>query len=82
MDIKDLKDLLGHWERIPFGSPCFQFTARMVPEDTLWLGFRPTLSAETFFCLFVDSSGAATPAPTSATRTGGTAPVRRFLRLR
>ncbi len=34
MDVKDLKDLAGYRELIPFGLPRFQFTARMWSQSS------------------------------------------------
>jgi hypothetical protein len=39
IDVKDLSDLPGYRELIPFGLPRFQYTARVVPEGSLWLAF-------------------------------------------
>ena len=36
MDVKDLSDLPGYRELIPFGLPRFQYTARIVPEGGAW----------------------------------------------
>jgi transposase len=53
VDVKDLKDLAGYRELIPFGLPRFQFTARMVPEGTLWLAFS-AVNDSTYALLFAD----------------------------
>jgi len=53
MDVKDLQDLPGYRELIPFGLPRFQFTARMVPEGTLWLAFS-AVNDSTYALLFAD----------------------------
>ena len=36
IDVKDLSDLPGYRELIPFGLPRFHFTARIVPEGGAW----------------------------------------------
>jgi hypothetical protein len=53
MDVKDLQDLPGYRELIPFGLPRFQFTARMVPEGTLWLAFS-AVNDSTYALVFAD----------------------------
>ncbi len=53
IDVKDLKDLDGYREWIPFGLPRFQYTARMVPEGTLWLAFS-AVNDSTYALLFAD----------------------------
>jgi transposase len=53
IDVKDLKDLAGYRELIPFGLPRFQFTARLVPEGTLWPAFS-AVNDSTYALLFAD----------------------------
>lgn len=53
IDVKDLKDLPGYRELIPFGLPRYQFTARMVPEGGLWLAFS-AVNDSTYALLFAD----------------------------
>ncbi len=53
MDVKDLQDLPGYRELIPFGLPRFQFTARMVPEGMLWLAFS-AVNDSTYALRFAD----------------------------
>jgi len=53
IDVKDLRDLPGYRELIPFGLPRFQFTARIVPEGTLWLAFS-AVNDSTYALWFAD----------------------------
>jgi hypothetical protein len=53
IDVKDLSDLPGYRELIPFGLPRYQFTARVVPEGGLWLAFS-AVNDSTYALLFAD----------------------------
>jgi hypothetical protein len=53
IDVKDLSDLAGYRELIPFGLPRFQFTAHIVPEGTLWLA-SSAVNDPTCALLFAD----------------------------
>jgi len=53
IDVKDLIDLPGYRELIPFGLPRFQFTARVVPEGGIWLAFS-AVNDSTYALLFAD----------------------------
>ncbi len=52
-DVKDLSDLPGCGELIPFGLPRYQYTARVVPEGALWLAFSAA-NDSTYALLFAD----------------------------
>jgi hypothetical protein len=53
VDVKDLSDLPGYRELIPFGLPRYQFTARIVPEGGIWLAFS-AVNDSTYALLFGD----------------------------
>ncbi len=53
IDVKDLSDLAGYRELIPFGLPRYQFTARVVPEGGIWLAFS-AVNDSTYALLFAD----------------------------
>ncbi len=53
IDVKDLRDLAGYRELIPFGLPRYQYTARVVPEGAVWLAFS-AVNDSTYALLFAD----------------------------
>lgn len=53
VDVKDLSDLPGYRELIPYGLPRYQFTARVVPEGAIWLAFS-RVNDSTYALLFAD----------------------------
>lgn len=53
IDVKDLSDLPGYRELIPFGLPRYPLTARIVPEGAIWLAFS-AVNDSTYALLFAD----------------------------
>ena len=51
VDVKDLSDLPGYRELIPFGLPRYQSTARVAPEGVLWPAFSAVNDPPTPCCL-------------------------------